>query len=145
MSGIYKKYKKLNKVEKSLIRKTFFWLLASYFLVRIIPFNWFNHILGVFKKDSSYELNTAQKEKVSQLSISIKRLKKVLPWKTKCFEETIAAKKILEHYHISSTLFLGVKKDSQNKLMAHSWLKVGNNIYFGQKGHKKFSIVGFYT
>ncbi|MCK5168260.1 MAG: lasso peptide biosynthesis B2 protein, partial [Bacteroidales bacterium] len=82
---------------------------------------------------------------IQMLRKNIRRWKRYLPWKVKCFEEAIAAKKVLEKYKISSTLYMGVDKNAEKELIAHAWLKVGNEIIIGKKGHEKFVVVGFYS
>ena len=76
---------------------------------------------------------------------NMRRWKRRLPWKVKCFEEAITLKKVLEKQDILSTLFLGVDKNECKELIAHAWLKAGKQIVAGDKGVDKFVVVGFYS
>jgi len=145
MFKLLKKYYKIDKKERVILNQTFFWLIYASVLVRIIPLKWFNSVLGEFKKEIEAELNMNQLQSIEALRKITRQLKKRLPWKVKCFEEAIAVKKVLEKHQIKSTIYLGVSKDKNSKLIAHAWLKIGNDFITGKKGYEKFTIVGFYS
>jgi len=145
MFKLFKKYYKIDKKERVILNQAFFWLIYAFILVRIIPLRWFNSVLGEFKKEIEFDLNENQLQLISNLKKNIRRLKRKFPWKVKCFEEAIAVKKVLEKYQVKSTIYLGVSKDKNSKLIAHAWLKIGKNFITGEKGYEKFTVVGFYS
>ncbi len=145
MFKLFKKYYSIDKKERKILNRTFFWLIYAFVLVRMIPLRWFSHFLGEFKKEVAVEINSGQKELIQMLTKNIRRWKRYLPWKVKCFEEAIAAKKVLEKYNIKTTIYLGVAKEGEKNLIAHAWLKVGDEIIIGKKGADKFVVVGFYS
>jgi hypothetical protein len=145
MFKLFKRYYKIDKKERVILNQTFFWLIYAYILVRIIPLRWFNSILGEFKKEIEFDLSDNQLLLIHNLKKNIQRLKRKLPWKVKCFEEAIAVKKVLEKYQVKSTIYLGVSKDKNSKLIAHAWLKIGEKFITGEKGYEKFTVVGFYS
>ena len=145
MFKLLRKYYSIDKTERKILNRTFFWLIYAFILVRLVPLRWFSGLLGEFKKEEVLEINSGEKELIQMLVKNIRRWKRFLPWKVKCFEEAIAAKKVLEKYKINSTLYMGVDKNTEKELIAHAWLKVGNEIIIGKKGYEKFSVVGFYT
>lgn len=143
-----KKYFRQNKQEREILNRTFVWLLFSFILVRIIPLKWFSSLLGEFNSTltaGGTELEAADLIKITSVNKSIKRIKRILPWKVKCFEEAITAKKILEKYKIKSTLYLGVDKDENKQLIAHAWLNNGDFNITGGNVATKFKVVGFYS
>ncbi len=140
-----KKYCSLDKTERKILNRTFFWLIYAFVLVRLIPLKWFNSILGEYNNVVEVTLNTKQLQLIFVVKKNIRRVKKHLPWKVKCFEEAITAKKLLEMVNIKSTLYLGVRKGSKQTLKAHAWLKSGDKFVSGEKGYKSFVTVGFYT
>jgi hypothetical protein len=139
-----KKYFKQSNLEREILNRTFAWLLLSFILVRIIPLRWFSSLLGEFKKEIDTELKATDLIKITSVNKSIKRLKRILPWRVKCFEEAIAAKKVLEKYKIKSTLYLGVDKNENKQLIAHAWLNNGDFNITGGNVATKFKVVGFY-
>lgn len=151
MFKLLKKYISLEKTERRIFNQTLFWLMFAFILVRLIPIKWFSNLLGVFNsrpadgKEKKLDLNNKQLQFISVLQKSIRQLKKRLPWTVKCFEEAIAAKKVLEKYNIKTTIYLGVAKKEEEVLIAHAWLKSGDVFISGEKGHKHHTVVGFYT
>ncbi|MFP4025898.1 MAG: lasso peptide biosynthesis B2 protein [Thiohalospira sp.] len=139
------KYFKTTPLEKRLLRQTFFWLVVSFIWVRWLPLRWFSKKLGTFRKAIDVDLQERQEQLIRKTQNALRRLKRRLPWKVKCFEEAIAVKKVLFFYGIESTLYLGVKKEGEQNLKAHAWLKAGGRLVAGEKGHKTFSVVGFYS
>ena len=145
MFRLLKKYFTISKLERRTLNQIFFWLIYSFILVRLIPLRWFNHILGDYNKELNTELDENKREVIRLIKKQIRRCKRVIPWKVKCFEEAISAKKVLEKQSIETTLYLGVDKDKEKKLIAHAWLKIGGFIITGRQGHEKFKVVGFYS
>jgi hypothetical protein len=91
-------------------------------------------------KEAIY-IDVPDSEEIYKFSFAIHRADSVLPWRSKCLTEAIAAKRLLARYNKKSTLFLGVAKDEKQKLIAHAWLKYGQKIIMGEKGHQKFTVV----
>lgn len=157
MFKLLRKYYSIDKTERKILNRTFFWLIYAFVLARLVPLRWFSGLLGEFNpaqagpaggKEVAIEINSGQKELIQMLRKNIRRWKRYLPWKVKCFEEAIAAKKVLEKYKINSTLYMGVDKNTEKGLIAHAWLKCGKNgdiFISGEKGHKQYAIVGFYS
>lgn len=145
MFQLFTKYFKTTPLEKRLLRQTFYWLLVSFFLVRFVPLRWFTGVLGTFRKETDVEINALQEQTIKKARQALRRIKRRLPWKAKCFEEAITVKKVLKSYGIESALYLGVKKAEEQNLKAHAWLKTGGRVVAGEKGHKTFSVVGFYS
>ena len=63
-----------------------------------------------------------------------------LPWRTKCFEQGLAAQWMLGRRSVSSTLFYGVAR-SQRGLIAHVWLKAGPLDVVGCENSGDFSEI----
>jgi len=141
---LFTKYFNAPRLEKRLLRQTFFWLVVSFIWVRWLPLRWFSHRLGAFRKETDVVLEEEQEELIRKAQQALRRLKRRLPWKVKCFEEAIAVKKVLKKHGMESTLYLGVKKEGGESLKAHAWLKAGGRVIAGQKGHREFTVVGFY-
>ncbi|MBN2682328.1 MAG: lasso peptide biosynthesis B2 protein [Bacteroidales bacterium] len=79
-------------------------------------------------------------EYIFSVKRGIARAVKVTPFKTKCLQQAIAGKIILNKNSIPCTIYFGLSK-KENKLKAHAWLKAGEVFVTGQKGHKDFTVV----
>jgi hypothetical protein len=140
-----KKYYSIDQTERKILNRTFVWLMYAFILVRFIPLRWFNSLLGEFNKETEIKLDDKQIQLINLFRKNLKRLKKVLPWQVKCFEEAIAGKKVLNIFDIKTTLFLGVTKEGEQNLKAHAWLKIGDQFITGEQGHQNYTVVGFYS
>ena len=139
----FKEYYLLSKQERKILNRTFFWLIRAFVLVRFIPLKWFSSLLGEFRKE--IEVESLQIDTILNVKKNIRRAKRILPFRVKCFEEAIAAKKVLEKEGVKSTLYLGVDKNTENELIAHAWLKVGELFVTGESRTQEFKVVGFYS
>jgi hypothetical protein len=134
------KYFTLNKEERILFHQALQLLIAWKIRIVFLPMRKYVKFLGEKGKEAIY--TEASKENwIRKLPIAIHRADSILPWKSKCLTEAIATKKLLEKYQIKSTLFLGVAKDENQKLIAHAWLRWGEKIISGERGYEKFTIV----
>jgi len=152
MFKLIKRYFGIEKTERKILNRTFFWLIYAYILVRIVPLRWFSSLLGEFRvvkeehdKENGFYLSDSQLKLIRILKRSIRRLKKKLPWKVKCFDEAIAGKKVLEKYGLKTMLFLGVAKETETNLKAHAWLKYDRVFITGERGYNNYTVVGFYS
>lgn len=53
------------------------------------------------------------------------------PWDTACLARSIAGKFMLRRRGLPSWLFLGTTKDPSGNLLAHAWLRYGNEVLIG--------------
>ena len=88
--------------------------------------------------------DTEIKEKILQVKTSMQRCRHLI-WARKCLVESIAAKRMFSRRHIPATLYMGVTKDINNKLIAHAWLRSGNIWVTGGRNRHKYTIVGFFS
>lgn len=65
-------------------------------------------------------------------------------WESKCLVKALTARKLLMRKGISCTLYLGVGKDENQKMIAHAWLRSGECFVTGGNG-SGYSIVAKYA
>lgn len=82
---------------------------------------------------------------ILQVSKAIRRAVRYLPGKTKCFAQAISAKKMLKQHKIPSTIYFGVAKEGNGKMIAHAWLCAGNITVTGKEEMNRFTPVLFFT
>jgi hypothetical protein len=64
---------------------------------------------------------------------TLKRITIISPYLKNCLIKALVFKSILNYYNIKSTLILSMYRQAPNRLIAHAWLKVNNDIsYFRQ-------------
>jgi hypothetical protein len=78
-----------------------------------------------------------------KLSMAIARAGKYSPWRTKCFEQAIAAKIMLQLRGIGSTVYFGVYKTT-TAMQAHAWLTCNATIVTGGPDVSKFTVISWF-
>ncbi len=68
---------------------------------------------------------------------------KSVPWRSECLEQALAAKWMLRRKRISSTLYFGTFYNGY-ALEAHAWVRCGDLIVTGDKGHGQFTATAMY-
>lgn len=74
----------------------------------------------------------------------ILRIAELLPWKCVCFPQAIAGQRILNKKRLTSTLYLGLKKED-GEMKAHAWLRHQQYIVTGDNGIEEYTIINSFT
>jgi hypothetical protein len=91
------------------------------------------------KEDRKYRL--AGDAELKMISDAIIRAGSRSPWRTKCFEKALAGKMMLRRRGIASTIFFGVRKDEQQKMQAHAWIKCADLIITGGRSIDQYTLL----
>lgn len=101
-------------------------------------------LLGKTMVETTDEITEKKIDLLALISLSLNRAAKYSPWRTKCFEQAIAAKMMLKRRGMKTTLYLGVYKDQMNKLGAHAWLKYNSIIVTGGPFIEKYTVINWF-
>lgn len=110
-------------------------------ILKIISFSKVAPTLGIQMEETTFALNSTNKEMLSNISQTIHIVSRYTFWESQCLVKAIAAMKMLERRRIESTLYLGTTKDEKGKLVAHAWLRSGPFYLTGFEGMNKFTVV----
>ena len=80
-----------------------------------------------------------------RLSWAIELMSRYTPWESKCLVQAITGKLFLRQRRIENTLYLGVAKTQEESLIAHAWLRSGDDIVTGVCDSKEFTVVAKFT
>ncbi|MDR3598906.1 MAG: lasso peptide biosynthesis B2 protein [Desulfosporosinus sp.] len=120
-------------------------LFLAKLLVVSLPFKKLAPKLGIHGKESIDNLSDEDYRTVKQLSKAITAVSRNVPWSSKCLDCAFAAKLMLRRRKISNTLYLGVAKDEQGKMIAHAWVRTGEFYITGGEGSKKYAETGKFS
>lgn len=134
------KYFSLSREERNLFHQALILLISWKIRILFLPMPKYAKYFGEKGKEIIVE-EVIMEGLLIKCPQAIRRADLAIPWKSKCLTEAIATKRLLERYNIKSTLFLGVAKDEQQKLIAHAWLRRGKRIISGERGYEKFTVV----
>ena len=105
------------------------------------PFSKVAPILGQPWGETSYNSSELYMKQLKTISQAIQIMSRYTFWESECLVKSIAGMKMLERRKIESTIYLGISKDENNKLIAHAWLRSGPFILTGAKEMGKFTVV----
>ena len=114
-------------------------------ITTLFPMRWYANKLGFKGNDSSYSINENDLLIAKRVEKAVRRVQKYFPWKVKCFSAALTAKTLLKKNNIQSTIYLGVKRSSNDKMMAHAWLRCGNIIVTGKEEMNNFTTLVFFS
>ena len=128
--------------EKGLYLEVFFLTGIVRLVVLVLPFRWLAPALGKHMQESPDKEDITILKKARRIGRIIESVSRYTLWESKCLVQAIVGKIILRQYGISNTLYLGVGKDEQMSLVAHSWLRCGELILTGGHDLHRYAIVG---
>lgn len=118
-------------------------LVFARIITALLPFKRILHIVKAEKKEGSHNINEYSRELLNDISLAIRRSSTRSFCRTKCLEQAIAGKIMLNRRGIKCNIYLGVasKDISKKELLAHAWLKSGEQTVTGGKDISEFKIV----
>ncbi|MHB8128934.1 MAG: lasso peptide biosynthesis B2 protein [Mobilitalea sp.] len=111
-------------------------LLLSGFLrmsILLIPMKILMKYMGTLNEESKQEESEEAYQQAALISYAVDRVCKKTPWESKCLVRALAIQHFLKKKKISSTIYLGVGKDSAD-MIAHAWLRTGKFYISGGCG-----------
>lgn len=110
-------------------------------LILLLPFRWLAPALSRHLKQSPIKEDDNKLAVTRQIGRVIETVSRHTPWESKCLIQAITGKILLRHYCLSNTLYLGVVKDKNKKMVAHAWLHSGDVVVTGGFSTQKYTIV----
>lgn len=138
------KFFRLKFGRKLMLLESAFFLAVSRIAVLTVKFDRIAPRLGEHGKESTEEIAQPYLPVINEVKWAVNAMSAHTFWESKCLVQAIAAKKMLKRRKIKSTLYLGVAKDSDGKMIAHAWVKSGGIILTGARGFRRFTVVSFF-
>lgn len=139
MGNIIKKFFQRPRPEQMLIIYTFSLLGFVRLIIFFIPFKYIAGYLGEQMRESqAAEPDNPYAERTGQV---IDQVSRHTPWESKCLVQAITGKMLLRRKGLSNTLYLGVAKNVDSKMIAHAWLRYGAKVVTGECRREDFTVV----
>ena len=147
LHGAPAKWRRRNRTERMLLLEAFLLLGLARLGVIILPFRWLAKSLGKHMKEDQTPLLPADLKLSRLVGAAVRSAANYTPWGSVCLPQAVAAKWMLQRRNIPGTVYLGVMKDKTKpeKLAAHAWLRCGNIILTGAKGHRQYTVVSTFS
>lgn len=122
------------------------WVLLAFARSMLVfrPFKKIAPLLGKEMYEVPADSPGSQSARQKRINVAILRAGRFSPWRTKCFEQAIAAKIMLKRRGMKSTVFFGVFKSASNELMAHAWLKSNGVVVTGGPKVDQYTVVSWF-
>ncbi|MEY4571811.1 MAG: hypothetical protein RLZ10_1022 [Bacteroidota bacterium] len=119
------------------------WILlhVSKAIILFFPFKKIAAKLGVSQVETPKDPIAGYQ--LSLVEISLKRAVKYTVHNSKCYDQALAAKFMLNRQQLPSTLYFGLSKED-NQLSAHAWVRCGDTIVIGKRGFEKYTPVAWF-
>lgn len=113
--------------------------------VRFYPSSGLHRFLGVVGEETPQdaELTIQQKKDAIWVADRVNRVANRTLWESKCLVRGMVAQRLLRHYGIPSTLYLGVGRDDERKMVAHAWVRCGSFFVTGGNGENYAVVAKF--
>lgn len=135
------KFLKLSWSEKILIIEAFFLTGIIRFAIVFVAFNKLAKIFGNVNEESIEIVNDAEKETIKKVGWAVNIVSRHTLWESKCLVKALTGQIMLRNRKLGSTLYLGVAKDEDKRLIAHAWLRSGTVILLGDDVKREFTMV----
>ena len=142
--NLFQKYYNLSLKEKLTLGEAFILLVFIKMIVIFFPIRWYSYLFGKQQSETEIFISNEYQFKIFKIAQAIVRSRKLIPWKSKCLTEAIAAKIMLQRQNLQSTLYLGVNKKGDT-MVAHAWLRCGNIYVTGRRGMNKFVVLSSFA
>ena len=137
------KFNKLSWKQITLLIVTFFLTGFFRFLILFLPFKVIAGFMGEEGLETAHILPNKHLSRVLFIRWVVHIVSIRTPWKSACMVQALTAQLLLRLFTIPATLYLGVGK-SNDKLVAHAWLRSGSEIVTGEEAMNDFHPIIFY-
>lgn len=123
------------------------WVYAAWyrFLIRFFSQKRLERTWGILGEESSTNQKPWQNSYCILVARNVNRVAGNTPWESKCLVRALTARKLLMKKNIPCTLYLGVGKDEDGKMIAHAWLRAGKIFVTGGNGENYAMVAKFRT
>lgn len=129
--------------EKWLTVEVWFWAAVFRLMIFFVPVKYMKKHYGISGGESPLFESKYNYQKARSIAYHVNRIADHTPWESKCLVRALTAQRLLSKRKISSTLYLGVKKDGE-LMIAHAWIRTGEYFATGGNG-SGYTMVAKYS
>ena len=129
--------------DKLLFTEAFFLTGIMRYKILHIPFDKLKTRLGKYNQESKEDISQDEYKVVMKIRNAVVNTSKYTPWESLCLVQSMTVQKMLNKRNISTTLYLGVNKDKNNEMKAHSWIRCGKVFVTGGDGRTYATVAKF--
>ena len=122
------KFGNLGGADQWLFIRAAFWLLIARIRLAVVPFRTLSARLS---REQQTNTKAPDPDLLNRIGRAVAVAANHVPWRSDCFPQTIAARTLLKHYGLASTIHFGVERVGEEDLAGHAWLTCGGTVVTG--------------
>jgi hypothetical protein len=134
----FARFVKLESSDRRLLIRAAYWLAIARIMLVAIPFRRLSERLSSHCALDDLQLDP-DRELLLKIGRAVAMAANSVPWRSDCFPQTIAARKLLERHGYGSTIHIGVARDEGEGLAAHAWLTCGDTVVTGGANLERYT------
>jgi hypothetical protein len=123
------RFSALDGADKVLLLRSVGWLAVARVMMLAMSFG---RLAARMSASEDPVPQDADPEVLSRVSWAVAAAANNVPWRSDCFPQTIAARKLLKGYGYGSTIHIGVERIGDDELAGHAWLTSGDVLVTGR-------------
>ncbi|CAM4251928.1 lasso peptide biosynthesis B2 protein [Cytophagaceae bacterium 50C-KIRBA] len=109
--------------------------------ILVLSFEYLMKLIGKPISSQNWEESNKLLTTYIPINQAIERASRYAFWRTKCFEQALTAKWMLERRGQTTYLYFGVRKEQSGSLTAHAWLVCDGEIVTGGNVASEFQVI----
>jgi hypothetical protein len=128
MGRKFDRFRKLEGKDKLLFFQAVGWLAIARGMLVVFSFQRLSERLAETGRAAGTEPDP---EDLRRISYAVSAAANHVPWRSDCFPQSIAARKLLDRRGYASTIHLGVERVGDADLAGHAWTTCGDTVVTG--------------
>lgn len=108
--------------------------------ILFVPFNKLKKRMGRHNEESVATVDKKIYKEAIHVTWVVTLIASKTPWESKCLVQALTAQKMLKKKGISTTIYLGVRKEG-SEMKAHAWLRCGEYYVTGGAIRNLYTVV----
>lgn len=122
-----------------------FYLALSKFWILCRPFNAYTSKLGVTQCETLKSDMQIHEKELTAIRLALRTVSLYLPWHSACLDQALAAQRLLSRRGLPCTFYFGVARGQDYTLLAHAWIRSGNQWIIGYQPEMNYYVVASYA
>lgn len=121
------------------------WFLTAFYraLILLVPPKKLQPYWGIQGEESAQTDTVANYRQAVRIAKEVVRIADKTPWESKCLVRALTTQRLVHRKGIETTLYLGVGKDDNGKMIAHAWIRCGEIYLTGGDGSQYSTVARF--
>jgi hypothetical protein len=136
-----KKYLALPNPERRVLAEAVIALAGARLALVCLSFRRVSAWLGRTGGESGTSVSSIHDIAARRIGWAVETMSRHVPWESRCLAQALAAWWMLGRRGIPGTVYFGIAHNPEKPFNAHAWLRCGELLVTGGKGHERFRVM----